>query len=201
MSTLPSECPFHVSCPGLRQNPFSRSEKTIALTGGSGRVGRALRQVLADQVASIWIIDIADPGDLAKNESWCRADICDLEALAAAVEGVDAIVHLAGHPGERPIEDILRVNVLGTHNIYEATKRARVPRVVLGSSNHVMGFYPRHTRVGVDDPLRPDGLYALSKCWGELEAGLYYEKAGIRSFVIRIGNASTHPKEPRSLAI
>jgi uronate dehydrogenase len=162
-------------------------------------VGRALRQVLTDQVAGIRIIDLAEPSDLARNENWYRADICDLAALMAAVEGVDAIVHLAGYPNERAIEDILRVNVLGTHNIYEAARRVGIARVVFGSSNHVTGFYPRTTPVGANDPMRPDSLYGLSKCWGELEAGLYFEKAGIRSLLIRIGNASKQPADSRSL--
>ena len=174
---------------------------SIVLTGGAGRVGRALRTALADKVGAVRIVDVVDPGPLAKNETWSSADISDVTALTASFEGADAIVHLAGYPNERGIEDLLRVNVLGTHNVYEAAKRSGIGRVVFGSSNHVMGFYPRDERVGVDDPLRPDSLYALSKCWGELEAGIYYQKAGIRSLIIRIGNASKQPLDARSLAI
>jgi uronate dehydrogenase len=174
---------------------------SMVLTGGGGRVGRALREALAGKIAAVRIVDVADPGPLDKHETWCNADICNLSALTASFEDADAVVHLAGYPNERPIEDILRVNVLGTHNVYEAAKRAGIGRVVFGSSNHVVGFYPRHLRVGTDDPLRPDSLYALSKCWSELEAGIYYQKAGIRSLVIRIGNASKQPTDARSLAI
>jgi uronate dehydrogenase len=49
--------------------------------------------------------------------------------------------------------------------------------------------------------MRPDSLYGLTKCWSELVAGLYYDKAGIRSLVIRIGNAMERPTARRSLII
>lgn len=171
------------------------------LTGGAGRVGRSLRVELAGRLAAIRIVDTNDPGPLNENESWQRVDICDLVGLTETIAGADALVHLAGYPKERGIEDILRVNVLGTHNVYEACRRVGIGRVVLGSSNHVMGFHPRETAVGDVDPMRPDGLYGLSKCWGELEAGLYYEKAGICSLIIRIGHAGKQPADPRGLAV
>ncbi len=178
-----------------------RSGKRIALTGGSGRVGAALRQALAGKVASIKIVDTAEPGTLGANETWDRVDISDGAALSTSLTDVDAIVHLAGYPSERPVEDILRVNVVGTHNVLEAARRNGIERVVFGSSNHVVGFYPRETRVSEADPMRPDTLYGLSKCWGELEAGLYFDKFGIRTLNIRIGNAGERPTDARALRI
>jgi uronate dehydrogenase len=179
------------------QDPRQR----IAITGGSGRVGTALRSALAGQVASIKIVDTADPGPLGDNQTWEQVDISDGEALAVCMTDVDAIVHLAGYPNERSIDDILRVNVLGTHNVLEAARRNNIGRVVFGSSNHAVGFYPRQTVVSDTDPMRPDSLYGLSKCWGELEAGLYFDKSGIRTLNIRIGNAGDRPTDARALRI
>lgn len=175
-----------------------RSAKVIALTGGSGRVGQRMRGALKGKVQSIRILDMIEPGELHEGETWSRADICDPEAMISALRGVDAIVHLAGYPNEQTIEDILRVNVLGTHNVYEAARQLGITRVVLGSSNHATGFYPRSQRVAPENMMRPDSFYGLSKCWNELEAGLYYEKFGIRSLIIRIANATMEPDNPRS---
>jgi uronate dehydrogenase len=161
-------------------------------------VGQSLRRFLRAEFASIRILDLTDPGDLAETESWSKVDICDLDALSAALQGVDAIVHLAGYPGERPIEDIIRVNVIGTHNLYEAARMNGVRRIVLGSSNHATGFYRRDRRITPDHAMRPDSFYGLSKCWNELEAGLYFEKFGITTLIIRIGNATIEPGDPRS---
>lgn len=176
----------------------AKQAKVVALTGGSGRVGQSLRRFLRAKFADIRILDLTDPGELAESESWSQVDICDLGALTAALEGVDAIVHLAGYPGERSIEDIVRVNVIGTHNLYEAARLNGIRRIVLGSSNHATGFYPRDRCITSDDPMRPDSFYGLSKCWNELEAGLYFEKFGITTLIIRIGNATIEPGDARS---
>jgi uronate dehydrogenase len=146
----------------------------------------------------VLILDSGDPGELFENERWANVDICDALAVAEALRGVNAILHLAGFPNERSIEEILRVNVLGTHNIYEAARALGIKRVILGSSNHVTGFYPRNQRVSPEWLMRPDSFYGLSKCWNELEAGLYYEKYGIRTLIIRIANATMAPEDPRS---
>jgi uronate dehydrogenase len=173
----------------------------LAVTGGSGHVGTALRKVIADRFRSVRIIDRVAPASLAGNEDYAEVDISRLDDLTAALAGMDGVVHLAGFPGDRPIEDMLRVNVLGSSNLYEAARRAGVGRVVLGSSNHAVGFYPRSARIDGDVPMRPDGLYGLTKCWAELTAGLYYDKCGIRTLIVRIGNAFAQPTTPRSLEI
>lgn len=176
----------------------SRSDQVVALTGGSGRVGQRIREALKGKIRSIRILDTTDPGDLREDETWTQVDICDFGAMRNALDGVDAVIHLAGYPGERAIEDILRVNVLGTHNLYEAARELGIKRVVLGSSNHATGFYPRDQQVPPDGLMRPDSFYGLGKCWNELEAGLYFEKFGIRSLIIRIANATIDPHDPRS---
>ena len=178
-----------------------RTSLRIGITGGSGRVGTSLRRALSPQVGLVRVIDIFEPAELEGNESFQVADITRLSELAASFEGLDGVIHLAGLPGEAAIDDITRVNVIGTTNVYEAALRARVPRIVLGSSSHVVGFYPRTAVVDANVPMRPDGLYGLSKCWAELAAGLYFDKSGIRSLIIRIGNALDRPRSLRTLQI
>lgn len=173
----------------------------VAILGGSGRVGTALRRELRAKVEKITVLDLIEPSELGDNESFRKTDILNVADLAEAFEGQDGIVHLAGIPKEAPLQEILNVNVAGTTNVYDAALKANVKRVVLGSSNHVIGCYPRNTTVGPSDQMRPDGLYGLSKCWGELVAGLYFDKHGIRSLIVRIGNSSVKPMLPRSLEV
>lgn len=173
----------------------------VAIVGGSGRVGTALRRELALVVGSVSILDLLEPSTLAGNETFRRLDLQNVDELRDAFVGVDGVVHLAGIPKEAPLEDILRVNVAGTTNVYEAARAAGVPRIVLGSSNHAVGYYPRDVVVSPDSQMRPDGLYGLSKCWGELVAGLYYDKYGIRSLIVRIGNAGPYPRTKRALDV
>ena len=59
------------------------------------------------------------------------ADIGDLDALVAGCDGVDAIVHLAATSAvDSPWEAVLESNLIGTYNVFEAARRAGVPRVV-----------------------------------------------------------------------
>lgn len=183
----------------MTSHPAGR--RRVILTGGAGNVARSIRPLLQAAVGELVIVDLADPGALAENETWIRADITDLAALTAAFQGADGLIHLAGYPNEREIPEMVRVNVLGTSLVYEAARIAGIGRVVLGSSNHAVGFYTRDWKIRPEDPMRPDSQYGLTKCWGELVAGLYFEKAGMRTLVIRIGNAQAQPTNPRSLII
>lgn len=173
----------------------------IGVLGGSGRVGAGLRREMANRVQAISVLDLQEPAELAPNETFRRTDILDPTDLCAAFTGLDGIVHLAGIPKEAALRDILSVNVEGTMNVYDAARDAGIRRIVLGSSNHAIGMYPRTTRIGAEDQMRPDGLYGLSKCWGELTAGLYWDKYGIQSLIVRIGNSSIRPMLPRSLEV
>jgi uronate dehydrogenase len=173
----------------------------IGITGGSGKVGTALRRVLSPRFAAVRVIDLVAPAELHRNETFVAADMSDLAGLTPALAGLDGVIHLAGLNTERDLAQTLHVNVLGASNLYEAARLNGVGRIVLGSSNHAMGFYRRNERVGAYDQMRPDTLYGLSKCWAELTAGLYYDKAGIRTLSIRIGNAQERPTTPRSLEI
>jgi nucleoside-diphosphate-sugar epimerase len=68
------------------------------------------------------------------------ADITDLGAVTAACDGIDAIVHLAASSAVgSPWEAVLSSNLIGTYNVFEAARRAGVPKVVFASSNHAIG--------------------------------------------------------------
>ncbi|MDT0683154.1 NAD(P)-dependent oxidoreductase [Roseicyclus sp. F158] len=173
----------------------------VGVLGGAGRVGTGLRRELGKQVGSIRVLDLACPPDLAENEDFRETDMLNPEDLLSAFEGLDGLVHLAGIPKEASLDEILKINVAGTTNVYEAARETGLDRIVLGSSNHAVGLYPRTTIVGTSEAMRPDGLYGLSKCWSELTAGLYFDKYGLRSMIIRIGNCSVRPMLPRSLEV
>lgn len=175
--------------------------RRVALTGAAGRVGTLLRPLLRPHLEHLRLIDLQEPAGLGENEHFVKADLANLDEATAALEDIDGIVHLAGIASGIDMNAILQANVLGTYNLYEAARLNKIPRVVYASSNHATGFYPRGQLVSPLDPMRPDSPYGLSKCWGELVAGLYYDTSGIRSLSIRIGNAGTYPNSERSVSI
>ena len=173
----------------------------ILITGAAGDIGRRLRRLLGGAYRAIRLSDVVTPADLAPEEDFIPADLGDLAALEAAVDGIDGIVHLGGISVESDWEAILHANIIGTRNLFEAARRKGVARVVFASSNHVMGFYPRRRRIGAEALVRPDSRYGVSKAFGEAVGALYADKYGLRVLSIRIGNVADRPVDKRRLSI
>lgn len=128
------------------------------------------------------------------------ADLSDKSAVMTIVEGVDAIVHFGGVSVESAWTPILQANIVGAYHLYEAARQQGVKRIVFASSNHVTGFYRQGETIDASHPPRPDGLYGLSKAFGEDLARLYFDRYGIETACIRIGSSFPEPKDRRMLA-
>jgi nucleoside-diphosphate-sugar epimerase len=101
--------------------------------------------------------------------------ILDLDALRCAFDGADVVVHLAAaaNIGAGPPERIIDLNAKGSWCVLEAALAAGVRRVVMCSTDSVMGntvwrdhiWLPERLPVGEDHPLHPADPYGLSKSW------------------------------------
>lgn len=172
----------------------------LLLTGAAGGLGRELRRRLKPCCKTLRVSDIDELGSAGPAEEVCPARLEDRAAVLALLEGVDAVVHLGGISTEQPFEPILAANVVGVYNLYEAARKHGVRRIVFASSNHVTGFYRQDEVVAPADPVRPDGLYGLSKAWGENLSRLYFDRYGIETVCLRIGSSFPEPKDRRMLA-
>lgn len=116
--------------------------KRIAVTGGGGRIGRAVRRRAEAAGLDVLGIDVA-PDDLIGGSRCVVADIRDTVRLAQLFEGVDGVIHCAGlhapHVGHVPDDAFRSVNIEGTQSVLRAVERAGVPRLVLSSSTAVLG--------------------------------------------------------------
>jgi len=175
--------------------------RTVLVTGAAGGIGTRLRMLLDGVYQRIIWSDIRKPDDLAGHHDFAQADLADLAQVEKLVDGVDGVVHLGGESIEQSWERILRANIIGCYNLFEAARRKKVQRVVFASSNHAVGFYPRQRRIGTDEPVRPDSRYGVSKAFGEALGALYAYKHGLRVTCIRIGNFADAPADLRRLAI
>jgi uronate dehydrogenase len=72
---------------------------------------------------------------------------------------------------------------------------------VYASTHHVVGYYPAERLINESVPLRPDSMYAVTKCFGEAAGRLYAEKAGLQVLCLRIGFYGDRPLEERHLAV
>lgn len=175
--------------------------KTILLTGANGRVANFLRPLLRARYETIVLSDREQPAELVENEIFRRAELSHYDEVAAACDGVDAIIHLGGQPDEADWPTISASNIDGTYHIFEAARQNAINRVVFASSHHVVGMYGRNRCVGTNHQPRPDTRYGVSKVLGEALATFYADKYGLRTLSIRIGNVDTKPKDFRRLAV
>lgn len=174
--------------------------KRLLITGAAGALGQAMRGRLAHLADIIRLSDITDPGQPAAHEEVMLGDLADERPMFDMVAGCDGIVHLGGVSVEREYDLIEAANLRGVYNLYEAARANGMPRIVFASSNHVIGFYRQDQRLTPDDPVRPDGLYGVSKVYGEAMARMYHDKFGQETAILRIGSCWPQPTDWRMLS-
>jgi L-arabinose 1-dehydrogenase [NAD(P)+] len=166
----------------------------VAITGAAGNVGReALLALCGHDVTPITHHE-------HEELDGPTLDVTDADAFADALDGQDALVHLAGNPSpDAEWEGVFEPNVGGTYNAYEAARENDVERVVFASSNHAVQMYnvtdptePETMRedartVRPDDPTRPDSYYGVSKVAAEALGDFYADRHGIEVVNLRIG--------------
>jgi uronate dehydrogenase len=161
----------------------------VLVTGATGEVARGVLPLL-EQDFDLRLLSLSPAAGDARS---VQADLLDWQALAAAMRGVDAVLHLAvasGHGGvyeDDPFNDRrFDVNVKGTFHVFETARRAGVRRVVQVSSLMVVWGYGAAAPVPGDAPPRPVGTYALTKALAEQIAGHYAEQHGLEVVTLRI---------------
>ncbi len=174
--------------------------KPILLTGASGALGRQIAAGLGKAGYTVRLTDIAPfPDALPPGATFTQADIVDRAKVAELAAGVRTILHFGGISTDNPFDVVLGPNITGLYNVYEAAK-ANGARVVFASSNHAIGFHERTEPLDADCALRPDSFYGLSKAYGELMGGLYWDKHGVENVNIRIGSCRPEPNDARCLS-
>ncbi|MCC7263942.1 MAG: NAD(P)-dependent oxidoreductase [Candidatus Latescibacteria bacterium] len=161
--------------------------KKVLITGAAGRIGNELRARLKGR----YTLRLLDRRPVPEPEGEALVcDLGDLAGLEAACAGMDAVVHLAGNPGNSALwEVLLEDNIKGTYNLFEAARRQAVKRVIFASTNHVTGFYEFegiYTTPEMQE--RPDSLYGVSKAFGEDLGRFFVDQHGLAVICLRIGS-------------
>lgn len=137
------------------------------------------------RLSGLDLLGLRDQVELAEG------DLRDADSVAAAVDGCDAVFHLAaqtivGVARESPLET-LEVNVRGAWNVFEACRAHSVARVVFASSDKVYGASPE-LPYREDFPLRAAYPYDASKAAADIIARSYANAYGLPLAVTRFAN-------------
>ena len=93
----------------------------VLITGMSGLIGGLLRRRL--EATGGYELRALNRRPMEGVDT-VQADIADLEAIAPAFEGQEVVVHLAAQLQDDPWDELLRANVVGTYNVFEAARMA-----------------------------------------------------------------------------
>jgi len=177
------------------------------VTGGAGFIGSHLAEALLDQGESVRVLDNLATGRetnlaaLQGRAQLIRSDLRNLEAVRAAVEGVEVVFHqgaLASVP--RSIADpvtSLEININGTQNVLQAARDAGVRRVVYASSSSIYGntpTLPKHEQMQ-PHPVSPYGIHKLT---GELLCEVFTSIYGLETVALRYFNVFGPRQDPTS---
>ncbi len=168
----------------------------IAVTGGQGSLGRVLVPYLLEQGHTVISLDRVSPGGLVHDgvRHWI-ADARDFGHVVTALQGCDAVIHLASHiwPWGAPPHVVYLENVTMAYNVLEAAAAVGIERVVQASSVNAVGMafsrQPRFDYFPIDEahPSYAEEPYGLSKWIVEQQAESF-----VRSHKMRVASLRFH---------
>lgn len=157
----------------------------VLLTGASGKVGKRLLPALIDKEYSVRVLQFSRQVKCDECEI-VTGSITDREVVRKAVQGVDAVIHLATSKESR--EGFLDVSMKGNFELLEACREADVKQVLLASGDNTIGiyYYPNPYPLDETGPLRAyPGYYALSKVMEETMYRQYWIQYNVPVTILR----------------
>ena len=156
----------------------------IALTGGSGGVGRAITALALSQGHTLVSIDRVKPAAEQAGVSFVEADMSEYDKLVEAFAGADAVIHMAAipSPGRHPDHVVHNNNVVGSYNALRAAAEHSIWRVCQASSVNAIGHsysrQPRYDYFPIDEehPNYSEDPYSLSKWICEQQADSFVRR-------------------------
>lgn len=144
----------------------------IAVTGGSGKLGRSVLARLRDEGHEAMNLDLQGE----RGKGFVRIDLTDYGQVIDALSGVDdqsggfdSVVHLGAIPAPGLVPDVATFhnNMIATYNVFQGARRAGIRTLVYASSETVLGLPfdtdPPYLPVNEEYPARPESTYSLVK--------------------------------------
>ncbi len=173
--------------------------KTLIL-GGAGFIGKHLSTTLVLAGHRVISFDLPPERDRwpdIPDVEWLAGNVEDSSVVAAAMRGVDVVVHLAGASNpkasnENPLSDVQH-HVMTTLCVLEAiVKQPRQPRFIFPSSGGTVYGIPRYLPIPETHPTDPICAYGIGKLSIEKYLALYGRLYGLDYRILRLANPYGH---------
>ena len=153
----------------------------VFVTGNQGRIGSVIESQLKEAGHTVIGFDRRSGND-----------ILDGQAVRAAAQGCDAVIHLAsllGSPRDDP-DETMQIGLQGTWHVLQAAQAAGVQRVVYFSSVNALGIFmgqaaPDYFPIDDDHPARPRSPYGIAKRLAEEMCRHFTANTGISTICLR----------------
>jgi len=150
------------------------------VTGGTGKLGRALVAELLSRGHEVRILVRDESGPVPKGALTVKGDLSNTAALEIGTRGADAVFHCAAVVDPTaPSEQLYKTNVEGTRNLADACLKTPIMRFVHVSSIAVYGKRPAETPASEGTPTNPSDAYGRSKLEAERVLGEYVSNFSI----------------------
>ncbi len=178
--------------------------RTYLVTGGAGFIGSHIAEALLARGDNVRVLDNLCTGFRANvfdGAEFIEADLCDADAVARAVKGVDCVFHQAALASvplsvERPLETNAAC-VTGTLTLLDQAHRAGVRRLVYAASSAAYGDRPFSAKRETDLPMILSA-YAAAKLAGEHYCQAFYHTHGFETVCLRYFNVFGPRQDPDS---
>jgi hypothetical protein len=173
----------------------------VLVTGATGRVAGQLLPAF-EGAKGLRLLD-REGGPELENARWFVGELTDQEVLDRALDGVGAVVHLAGNPDPGAAwQELEEPNVEGFVALLAAAERNGVRRVVFASSVHAMGAYEGSHQWPIESgwPPAPCCAYGATKAFDEALARAYAYRTDVSLVGLRFGLCAEEASEQAARA-
>ena len=184
------------------------NDAPILITGGAGFIGSNLADALLARGYAVRVLDNLSTGKHANLQlehprlSLIEGDVADAEVVRNALQGCQAVVHLAAVASvQASVDDPVgthQSNLVGTLNLCEAMREQGVRRVVFASSAAVYGNNGEGEAIDEDTPKAPLTPYAADKLASEYYLDFYRRQHGLEPAIFRFFNIFGPRQDPSS---
>lgn len=159
--------------------------RTVLVTGSAGRIGRAVGAELLARGHRVRGFDRVPSAGL---DGRIQGDLTRPADVTRAMQGVEAVVHLAATPDEDDfLTKLLPNNVIGLYHVLEQARLAGVGRIVLASTGQVVRGHAGPLPITPEMPTAPRNWYASTKILAEAAGQAYAYHYDLSVIVVRCG--------------